>query len=201
MKTRNPIPAATFEQRSFKRGFTLTEVLIATTTFLLLVAGILSANVFGLRLTQIAQTKLNTSDASRRLVGRLADDIRGSTSVWVGSLSNGVFCATLDGEPQVGTALMIYPTTNTSNYKLYYLNRPDQTFRQTTSAGGSPVVLAQQVTNTTVFSVQDCLGTTLTNSQNNRVIHFNLEFFAAQPYLPTPDYYQLETSVTKRSLD
>jgi hypothetical protein len=52
-----------------------------------------------------------------------------------------------------------------------------------------------------VFRAQDCLGNILTNNQNNRVIHLDLEFFQAQPQLPTPDYYKLETAVTKRSLE
>jgi hypothetical protein len=51
-----------------------------------------------------------------------------------------------------------------------------------------------------VFRAQDYLGNVLTNSQNNRVIHLTLEFYQPQPLLPDPDYYKLETSVTRRAL-
>jgi hypothetical protein len=45
------------------------------------------------------------------------------------------------------------------------------------------------------------LGKVLTNSQNNRVIHVNLEFFRGKGQSPTDGYYKLETAVTRRALD
>jgi prepilin-type N-terminal cleavage/methylation domain-containing protein len=185
---------------SSQSAFTLPEMLIASTLFLLLVAGVVGANLFGLRMSQLTQTKLNTSAAARQTVGRMADEIRNCKSTYVGYVSNGVFVALLHGETQTGSGLLIYPTTNTANFILYFLNSSDQSFRRTTSAAGSTTVLARGVTNTVVFRAQDYLGNILTNSDNNRVIHFDIEFFQAQPQLPTADYYKLETSVTKRAL-
>jgi type II secretory pathway pseudopilin PulG len=182
-------------------AFTLPEMLISATLFLMLVSGVVGAHLFGLRMSQLTQTKLNTSDAARKTAGRMTDEIRNCRITRVGSVSNGVFVALLDGETQTGSALLINPTTNTANFILYFLNSSDQSFRRTTSAAGSTTVLAQGVTNSMVFRAQDCLGNILTNNQNNRVIHLDLEFFQAQPQLPTPDYYKLETAVTKRSLE
>ncbi|HWW02098.1 MAG TPA: hypothetical protein VNZ64_20525 [Candidatus Acidoferrum sp.] len=198
---------ATFPSRGLsvpansQSAFTLPEMLISATLFLMLVSGVVGAHLFGLRMSQLTQTKLNTSDAARKTAGRMADEIRNCRITRVGSVSNGVFVALLDGETQTGSALLINPTTNTANFILYFLNSSDQSFRRTTSAAGSTTVLAQGVTNSVVFRAQDCLGNILTNNQNNRVIHLDLEFFQAQSQLPTPDYYKLETSVTKRSLE
>ena len=47
------------------------------------------------------------------------------------------------------------------------------------------------------FSAQDFRGNILTNTQNG-VIHLDLEFYQPQPLLPAPEYYKLETSVTRR---
>jgi prepilin-type N-terminal cleavage/methylation domain-containing protein len=182
-------------------GFTLPEMLVSATVFTLLLGGVVGANLFGMRMYQVTQTKLISGDAARKTIGQLTDDIRACKSVSIGNVSNGVFVALLDGELQTGSGLIIYPTTNTANFIAYFLQGSDKTFRRTSSASGTTAVLAQGVTNTTVFSGQDYLGNILTNSQNNRVIHFDLEFFASQPQLPTADYYKLETSVTKRALE
>ncbi|HWX23308.1 MAG TPA: hypothetical protein VN578_25680 [Candidatus Binatia bacterium] len=182
-----------------RAAFTLPEVLIATTLFILLLGGIVAANLFGMRMSQLVQTKLIASDSARIALGRLTDEIRNCKSTSVGNVSNGVFIAHLDGEVQAGSGLLIQPSTNAANYILYFLNS-DHTFRRTTSSPVTTTVLAGTVTNTTVFSAQDYLGNVLTNSQDNRVIHVTLQFFQPQPHLPVADYYKLETSVTKRAL-
>ena len=106
--------------------------------------------------------------------------------------------AQLDGEIQQGTGLLIRPTTNSTQYVIYFVNPSDQTFRRTTSTPGSATVVAESVTNSVVFSAQDHLGQVLTNNQNNRVIHVNLEFYQPKRHLQIADYYKLETSVTRR---
>lgn len=180
-------------------AFTLTETLVATAVFSLLTAGLLCANLFGLRNFRLTQTKLNVTDQARRIVGTLTDEIRNARTLWVGDVTNGVFVGHLDGEPQTGNGLLIYPTTNTASYVLYFVNPSDQTFRRTTSAGGGTTVLASDVANASVFRAQDHLGNVLTNTQNQRVVHTCLEFFESQPELPSPDYYKLETSVARRA--
>jgi prepilin-type N-terminal cleavage/methylation domain-containing protein len=47
------------------KGFTLPEILIAMTVFLLVVGGIISANLFGLKLFQVTEAKLNVTTWSR----------------------------------------------------------------------------------------------------------------------------------------
>jgi hypothetical protein len=117
--------------------------------------------------------------------------------------TNGNFTGLLDGETQQGNALQIYPTTNTDNFTIYFVNLSDQTFRQTqaTSSGTNTLILADSVTNTLAFSAQDLSGNVLTNSQNNRLIHLTLEFYQPELFLTEPDAYKLETSVTRRALN
>ena len=180
-------------------AFTLPELLFASTAFLMVLAAIMGANLFGMRMYQLSRTKLETTGTVRKVIGKMADEIRQCNSTCVGTVSNGVFLARLVGDLQAGNGLLIYPTTNTTNFITYYVNPSDQSFRRTTSTPRSTTILLQSVTNTVVFRTRDFLGNTLTNNQNNGVIHFCLEFFQPQRYLPVPDYYKLETSVSSRN--
>jgi hypothetical protein len=157
--------------------------------------------LFGLSLFHITENKLNATDDARKTIGKMADEIRTCRSTWVGQVKNGEFVALLDGERQEGSALCIQPTTNTANYIIYFVNPSDHTFRRTTSKPGSATVLAEAVTNTAVFRAQNHLGQVLTNNQNNRVIHLNLEFYQPPRHLVAADYYKLETAVTRRAIE
>lgn len=183
------------------RGFTLPELLIAISVFLLLISGIVSAHLFGLSMFRITETKLNATAEARKVIGSMANEIRTCKSTRVGNITSGLFVAKLDGEIQQGSGLMIYPTTNTANYVLYFVNPSDKTFRRTTSTNGSATILAESITNSMVFSAQNHQGTVLTNNQNNRVIHLNLEFYQAPRFRQVANYYKLETSVTRRALE
>jgi len=192
IRNRGPVP---------DKGFTLPEILIAMAVFMLMLGGILAANLFGLRMFQINGTKLNITTWSRQTVEKMANEVHSCNSVSVGYITNGVFEGLLNGETQQGTAMLVYPTTNTTNYIVYYLNLPDQTFRRTTQQAGSAEILADSVTNTIAFTAQDFSGNILTNNLNNRVIHLTLEFYQPARFLEGADYYRLETSVTRRALE
>lgn len=183
------------------RGFTLPEVLIATFVFLILIGGVVTAHLFGLSLFRITETKLTAADDARKVIGKMADEIRTCKSTRVGSVNNGTFVGLLDGETQQGSSLLIYPTTSTNNYILYFVNPTDQSFRRTTSVPRQTYLLAESITNAVVFRAEDGQGNVLTNSQNNRVIRLNLEFYQPQRHLRPADYYKLETAVTRRSLE
>ena len=184
------------------QGFTLPEILIAMTVFLFVIGGIIAANLFGVRMFQITETKLNVTQWSRQTTDKMATEVHACKSVWVGNINvtNGEFEGLLDGETQQGTSLLIYPTTNTTNYILYFVKPSDQTFRRTTDQPDSAQVLADSVTNTIIFTAQDFSGNVLTNNQNNRVIHLTLEFYQPECFMLGADYYKLETSMTRRAL-
>ncbi len=135
-------------RRAARNGFTLPEILIALTIFLLLVGGILAANLFGLRMFQMTQTKLDATQWSRETIMRLTDEIHVCNNAQVGTISNGFFVMFLDGEPQQGSALLINPTSDTNSYIIYFVNAADQTFRRTTDQPNSAVILASSVTGT-----------------------------------------------------
>ena len=176
------------------------EILIAMAVFGLVIGGILSAHLFGLRMLQTNQTKLTATEWSRNNFGKLTTEIRSCNSVQVGTITNGSFAGLLDGEVQSGDSVLIYPTASTNHFIVYFLNHPDQTLRRTTELPGSAVILADGVTNAIAFTAQDLSGNVLTNSANNRVIHVRLDFFKPELFQQSADYYKLETSVTRRAL-
>jgi len=174
---------------------------MAMAVFLLMLGGIIAANLWGLRMFQVTDTKLNMTTWSRQTVETIATEIHSCNSVSVGNITNGVFEGLLNGETQQGTALLVYPTTNTTNYIVYFVSSSDQTFRRATDQAGSAEILADSVTNTIAFTAQDFSGNVLTNNQNNRVIHLTLEFYQPARFLQNADYYKLETSMTRRALE
>ena len=182
-----------------RSGFTLPELLISIVVFSLLVGGVVFSHLYGLSMFYITETTLNATDDARTTIGKMTDEIRSCNNVWVGNVNHGVFEAVLDGETQQGAGLLIYPTTNHANYVIYFVNPSDQTFRRTTGAPGSAVVVAESVTNSLVFRAQDHRGNVLTNNRNNRVIHVDLEFYQPKRHQQIADYYKLETSVTRRA--
>ena len=182
-------------------GFTLPELLVAITIFSVVLTGVMFAHIFGLGMFHVTKTKLNATDDTRKVISRMAEEIRTCRTTAVGNVKAGVFEALLDGEVQQGTALMIRPSTNASRFIIYFVNSSDQTLRRTTSAPGSAVILAESITNSFVFSARNYAGVVLTNNQNNRVIHINVELYQPRSHLQVADYYKLETSVTRRALE
>ena len=185
------------------KGFTLPEILIALTVFMIVLAGILAANLFGLRMFQVNAAKLNATEWSRYTFGKITDEIRTCNTVSVGNMdTNGSFEGLLPGEVQQGSAIEIQPTTNSTTLIYYFVDSLDETFRRTvfTTNSANTTILADSVTNTVVFKAQDFTGQVLTNNQNNQVIHLTLEFYQPQHFMIGPDYYKLETSVTRRAV-
>lgn len=185
--------------RSGELAFTLTELMVSAAILILVVGGIVSANLFGMRMFQVEETKLSVSDQSREIVGVLMDEIHSCQSFQIGTFTNGMFTGLPFGTPQLGSALIIYPTTSATNFIMYFVDPAHQQFRRATSAPGSTRILASSVTNAIdLFRAQDYLGNLLTNMQDNTVLHLKIEFYQAARFGVPPDYYKLETSTTRR---
>ena len=200
MKISEPIPASgRIRGPASRRGFTLPEVLIALTIFMFLIAGIVFAHLYGLKMFTLNNTKLTVAQWSRETIEKMTDEVHAGNSVQVGNLTNGNFVGFLPGETQQGNCLNIQPTTNLASQIYYFVNASNQTF-QKIDPPGNYVVLAYSVTNALPFSAQDFSGRVLTNSQNNQVIHLTLEFYQPKTYMEDADYFKLDTSMKQRVL-
>src|SRR5204863_1697754 len=100
-------------RHSGELAFTLPELMVTMAIFLILVGGMVSTNMFGLRMFQIEQAKLSASDGARKIVGGLINEIRSCDSFQIGTVStNGMFTALSLNATQAGPALIVFPIPN-----------------------------------------------------------------------------------------
>jgi prepilin-type N-terminal cleavage/methylation domain-containing protein len=180
-------------------GFTLPEIMIAMTIFLLVIMGVLTTHIFGLKLATVNQSKLIATQDAREALNRVRDDIRSAKIVYVGNGTAGSFARIPANSPQQGNAILIHQTVNTNRFVQYYLDTSDDTLKRRTS-GGQIVEVANFITNLVPFRAENYLGQVLTNDQNNRVIRMNLEFYQWE-FPEEYDYYGLQTKVTRRAIE
>ncbi len=189
-----------------KRGFSLLETQITLALFVLVIGGVMVTYLFGLRLFEFIRPKLDASDQARVFMGKLAEEVKTATQIKIGSGDVSSFTEVGVNTSQSGSALQIYPTTDTNFYVRYFRNSSDNTVKRYVNSNGVASTMATCVTNQNLFSAQDYAGNVLTNNQNNRVIAMTLQFFqveypgGASRSSNSADFYQLHTRITRRSL-
>jgi hypothetical protein len=202
------------------RGFTLAEMVIAVGVFLFIFTGVMvGVQVFGLRIYTLAATKLVATAGGRQALNQIRDQIRGCKMVYVGNCSSPSYSSfALIGTTnlQQGNALILYPTTNTAWYSIYYLDTLTTTsrliqFNVSNSVTTYTKTLAKYVTNQMVFDARDWLNRTVSNEaclDNRLLIQVTMQFsqweYPIAKVGPTNgwnayDYYQLRTRVLRRA--
>jgi type II secretory pathway pseudopilin PulG len=191
-------------------AFTLTEIMVAMAIFLLVIAGMIAVQLFGLRVYTLAATKLIATTGARETLNSMRDRIRSANVVLVGTYdptSAQGFVQITNGLPQVGNALEVqYTNTPSTNTYIFYKD-PSNPKNPVCSLNNNEVdTLAKYVTNYYCFQAEDYQGNILTNYQNNPVIRITMQFSqweypiaviggnAVNAY----DCYQLRTRVTRR---
>jgi hypothetical protein len=138
--------------------------------------------------------------------------------VYVGNCSNTSASSFnfITNAPQQGNALIVYPTTNTTWYSVYYLDTSTPTNRliQFNVTNNNVInytnTLANYVTNQIVFDARDWLNNIVTNEQcldNRLLIEVTMQFsqweypvaYAGTNGLNAYDYYQLRTRIFRRA--
>ena len=188
-------------------GFTLAEMLIASTIFLvIIVAAMISVQLYGLRVYNLATTKVKATTSGREAINAVRDQLRSAQNVYIGYYTNNAFLTNSSGTPQVGNAIQIFPTTNTatSTAIVFYQDPATTSFKMVTN--NVEIVVVNLITNFNCFQAEDYRGNILTNSgQNNPVIDITLMF--SQLAFPMGyaaggadayDYYRLRTRITMR---
>src|SRR5690349_2701109 len=103
-------------------GFTFTNLLVSTAIFLLVMGGILSSHLFGLRLITLSRNKLGAFESSPKNFQLLLDDIRGAKKLRIGQGDNSGFTEAAANTLQTGIALQLWPTDDTNLVIRYYVN-------------------------------------------------------------------------------
>lgn len=210
--------AAASAAKKFRQGFTLAELLVASTIFLIFVVGaMVSVQIYGLRVYTLASTKIKATAGAREAMNDIRDQIRAAGDVNVGIYTNGNFYSITNYQLQKGNAIQIFATTNTSaaNALVFYsdvANSNNALNMVVSNAGALSSVVSQEVTNMTnyyCFQNEDYRGNIATNSTGYRVIavimQFNQLAFPIGYVGGTPanafDYYRLRTRITRRTIN
>jgi len=188
-------------------AFTLTEIMVSMAIFIMVISGVVTSHLFGVRLYEITKAKLSASEDARRGLTLLYDEVRSGKIIRIGKGDDLLFTRITNGLPQIGNAIQIYPTTNQNFYIRYFWDNDDRRLKRKPSDSVSVAVIANFVSNQMVFSAEDFAGNVLTTYDNNRVIGLMLQFYQVQyPVAPIGpggvfDYYQLRTKITRRALE
>jgi prepilin-type N-terminal cleavage/methylation domain-containing protein len=194
------------EERRRQRGHTLTELMVTMAVVLFVLAGVMAAHVFGLRLFEMNKAKLGASDDARDAIGHMVTEIRAAKLIRIGDGSASFFTEVTPNTPQRGGAIQVYPTSSTNTFVRYFRDT-DQKLKRLSSGTTNADVIVSFITNQVVFTAEDFSGIVLTNNENNRVIGLALQFYQLE--YPTVsigpgslyDFYQLRTKITRRALE
>jgi len=201
------LSSVTGSRRPGTRAFTLNEILTVVAIFGLLVLATVASQLFGLRMYQISQSKLTITADARSVLNHVRDEIRSGKNVSIGTGDSGSWLPAAEGSAQSGNAIRVFATSDTNSYVCYFRDEEDSCLKRLLSGSTETQVLARYVTNAVVFQAEDYQGNILTNALNNRVVKVTLQFF--QPVYPVAsaakggkyDCFQLQTSVSRRSID
>jgi type II secretory pathway pseudopilin PulG len=200
-------------------AYTLVEMITTVGIFMTIFVGVMvSVQLFGLRIYTLEATKLVATAGARNALDAMRNQIREGKVVYVGNCtteSTSSFSLIATTNTQQGNALIVYPTTNTTAYTVFYLDNSTGTnnlmeFTVTNSAVNYTNELASYITNTIVFDAENFQGvmaTNYTSLDNREVIHVTLQFSQWQypiAYIGGTtfnafDFYQLRTRVFRRA--
>ena len=196
-------------------GYTLVEMMFVAAIIVIIVTALFAAQLVGMRLDQLVQSKCGASDASRRTLQQLPVDIRQAKMWSVGNCgANGAnFIQITNGAPPQGPALELFDTNSTTGtpYAIYYFTNyggnVGAVLMKTLTSSGMTTVIASNLLYTPYFAVENYAGTPWTNSLAGvnlykNIIHVDLQFYQFQYPLTSVgtnglyDYYKLEFRAT-----
>lgn len=215
MKTRSP----SHRRARVQDAFTLAEFMVMSGVFIMMMAAIMAAHLYGLKMSARVGVQLGASDDARQTLSKLIADIRDAQTVDVGNGSSSGWTNVADGSAQQGSGLMIYPgnTVNLAqtNSWIRYYYAPDLLTGQTNAlmrldnTGATTNLTANYVTNDLpIFKKVDYAGNVSTSqAQKPFCIEITLSFIRlANPQIPIGaggtnmfDFYQVLTRVSPRN--
>jgi hypothetical protein len=190
--------------KALQLGVTLPELCTTLAIAVLTLSAVLGSHIMGLKMYNVSAAKLGASAGARSALNTVRGDVRSAKLFYVGNGSEENFSRIAAGAPQVGNAVLIYPSAATNNWIRYFVDPGTQTLRRKAGLHSSEVV-AKYVTNQLAFQAETHFGTVLTNNLNHRVVRMLLEFYQWEyPVAKVGghyDYYRLHTRVTRRAIE
>ena len=129
--------------------------MVTMAILMVVLAGVLTSHLFGLRMFEITKAKLGASDQARMAIQRLIDEIRSAKTVRIGNGDLSSFSEIPDGSLQQGTAIQICATTNTNYFVRYFFDSNDRSLKRATNGAYTVMAVAQFITNTVIFTSEN----------------------------------------------
>jgi hypothetical protein len=186
------------------QGFTLTELSIASTIFMFVVAGVIASNIFGLRMIELTEPKQMAAQRARELIDQLSDDISTGWLVEVGMGSLGDFTPIRRGVKR-GNAVRVMYGSDTNDFVVYYHDAGVNELVRFESGSVDSELVAWGVSNHLVFSGEEIDGQALVQDQTAMVLGVTLQFSELEltrtPVAPDRTYtsYQFQKRLTWRA--
>jgi Tfp pilus assembly protein PilV len=185
---------------------TLVEIMVSTTIFGMVITAFVILQLFALRQNQLVESKLGASDQSRIMLQKMGMEIRSAKKWEVGNVnsSGSTFTEIADGQPQRGTAIRIFTTSNTNSYIQYHFLTNTRVLMRAQTGMSSIDMVAQELTNNMFFQAEDYRGNIQTAGTGlwRNCIRVMLEFAQYQYPLTQVgpgylyDYYKMEFRVS-----
>jgi hypothetical protein len=193
-----------------RNAFTFPELMIATAVFVLVIAGNIAVQIFGMRYDELVCSKLGASEQSRMSFQLLSSDIRASKIWRIGNGNQTTFTNLPNATLQQGNALQLCLTTDTNAWIRYYFEtngpftaEPNGRLCRVTSANEYDI-LAQNLTNVTANSMtfygEDYRGVKISDYNYRFVVVAFMEFCQYQyprTYVGPGYYYDYYRIVVK----
>ncbi len=174
-------PSVKARRRSLA-AFTLPEMMVSVSVFMLMALGLIMTVIFSLRWDELVTSKLGATEKARMSFDTLMNDIRASKKWNIGTGDRTTFNAYSNQNALVGTALQLYSdSNNTTNFVRYWFDTNHAWLcRMTSGNTGSFSIVAQYLTNASgtgmTFQAQDYNGQTMMDLTYKYVILTTMEF-------------------------
>src|SRR5438045_3985436 len=106
--------------KRFLQAFTLPETQVTLTIFIVLIRGMAVTYLFGVRLFELVRPRLDATDQARRLLGMFSYEVRSAARILVGSGNVTAFTEVGINTNQIGSAIQIYPDSDTNVFIRYF---------------------------------------------------------------------------------
>jgi hypothetical protein len=183
-----------------QHAFTLTELLFSTALLVLVFGAVFICQYYGMQMHNFIRPKLENAAFARDTLAYMIEEVRCAQTVEVGQGTLSTFTAAGPTNAQSGNALRIRLAGNTNQFIYYFRDSGTETLRKASLGASNAVVVAREITNATVFRLENFQGVLNTNSQNQTVVDVLLQMRQPAFRQNVADSYQVRTKITRRAI-
>ncbi len=200
----SPSRLATTRRHRSTQAFTMAEMMVSVSIFMIMALGSMTMMIFGLKWDELVTSKLGATEKARSSFDLLIADIRGCKKWNIGNGNFTSFTALTNQNALKGNAVQVYNDSNITNvFVRYWFDTNNQWLCRMTSGNTNRYsIMAQSLTNASgsgmSFQAQDYNYSNLLDLQYKYVIVTTMEFCQYQYPLTKVgpgnyyDYYRIK---------